>query len=444
MSKFQLNLPDSKKIREHIIESLMPYWNSDSLSILNLPIKTLPKIKIRIPLKLISISLPLWAQDYGINGRLLVPIELVQDFKNKGDSYTWEDIDWFLASFLMLECWHERIWEKKFGPIHSYSFKLKNWDKRVWDHAWVNRIAMFLVAWKIHLKKENPYQSQYNNMKVKINLTHDVDAVRKTNAIRIKQSIFKLLNAIKLLRKLKLKDSKEKFEESIKFFLSNDDWWVFDKLLSYQELNDIKAIYYLFGIQKNRGFISWLFDPCYDISSKKIKLLVEKIKNKGHIIGLHPGFNSWNKWKEIYNQKKFVDSSVNYDLKKCRQHWLRFSWADTWLSQNAAGFEHDSTLMFNDRPGFRNSAAIAWHPWNNVNHRTHKIIAEPTIFMDSHFYDYNQFSEKGRRDIMYKYIYECRFISGTASILWHPHSLSKDYGWEKGYYDCIKLVKKYS
>ena len=158
---------------------------------------------------------------------------------------------------------------------------------------------------------------------------------------------------------------------------------------------------------------------------------------------MHPGFNSWNKSKEIYLQKKFLESTVNYDLKKCRQHWLRFSWRDTWKCQYEAGFTHDSTLMFNDRPGFRNSAAIEWHPWNNIDLRAHNIIAEPTIFMDSHFYDYNQFSDKKRRKIMARYINECRFVSGTVSLLWHPHSLSKDYGWEKGYYDCIELVKKY-
>ena len=39
----------------------------------------------------------------------------------------------------MLEGWHERIWEKVHGCIHSYSFRLKGWDTRAWDHAWVNR-----------------------------------------------------------------------------------------------------------------------------------------------------------------------------------------------------------------------------------------------------------------------------------------------------------------
>ena len=62
----------------------------------------------------------------------------------------------------MLECWHERIWEKKFGPIHSYSFRLKGWDNRVWDYAWVNRIALFLKSWSIKLNQEELFEYQKN------------------------------------------------------------------------------------------------------------------------------------------------------------------------------------------------------------------------------------------------------------------------------------------
>ena len=98
--------------------------------------------------------------------------------------------------------------------------------------------------------------------------------------------------------------------------------------------------------------------------------------------------------------------------------------------------------MFNDRPGFRNSASISWNPWNHLAASAHKIIAEPTVFMDSHFYNYNQLSGQARRKLIFKFIYECKFVSGTASLLWHTHTLSKDYGWWKGYYECIEVVKE--
>ena len=30
---------------------------------------------------------------------------------------------------------------------YIYSNKLKNWDERIWNYAWVNRIAIFLSKW---------------------------------------------------------------------------------------------------------------------------------------------------------------------------------------------------------------------------------------------------------------------------------------------------------
>ena len=437
-----LKLPDSKEVKAHIIKSLESYWISNSSYISKLPIRNLSSIRIKIPLRLIGISLPKWAQKYGIGGEVLVPQELVEEFEKYGHTYTWEDIDWFLACFLMLECWHERIWEEKFGPIHSYSYKLKGWDNRAWEYAWVNRIALFLKSWSIKLYKKELIQYQpiipHNN----INFTHDVDAVEKTIPIRIKQSIFELVNSIKLIREKKFRESKGKILKAIKFLISNDNWWVFESLLKFERAKEIKATYYFSGIQHNRSFISWLIDPSYDVSSEKIKLLINKISHDGHIIGLHPSFSSWKKTEEIFKQKKLVERATLHDLIKCRQHWLRFSWRDTWISQSKAGFKHDATLMFNDRPGFRNSAAISWSPWNHLEAKAHNITAEPTIFMDSHFYNYIQMSGDKRRKTIYKFIYECKFVNGTSSLLWHTHSMSKDYGWSKGYHESIDFVKE--
>ena len=100
--------------------------------------------KAIVPLKLVSVNLPNWADSCGIESRLLVPQECVDKNNN---SIEWWKVDWWLAIFLMLECWHERVWESIHGSIHSYSYRLKNWDSRVWDHAWVNRICLFLRKW---------------------------------------------------------------------------------------------------------------------------------------------------------------------------------------------------------------------------------------------------------------------------------------------------------
>ena len=115
----------------------------------------------------------------------------------------------------------------------------------------------------------------------------------------------------------------------------------------------------------------------------------------------------------------------------CRQHWLRFAWKNTWAAQSEAGIQVDTTLMFNDRPGFRSAAATTWAPWNTDTRKEHNLLITPTMLMDSHFYDYQPMTSAERRAAMRHWIGEVRAVSGEIAVVWHPHTLTSDYGWHR-------------
>ncbi len=68
--------------------------------------------RLQIPLNLVSIELPEWAEDCGVNGAILVPRESVSKSLKISD---WRETDWWLAAFLMMECWHERSGKEILG-----------------------------------------------------------------------------------------------------------------------------------------------------------------------------------------------------------------------------------------------------------------------------------------------------------------------------------------
>ena len=111
----------------------------NSILISNLPIKKVNITKIENSLKVFKIKVPQWAFSISLDGYLIAPREICKNGKNT----RWQDIDWFLCIFLFNQNIHERKFEIDNQPIHSYSFKLKNWDKIVWDYAWTNRISIF-------------------------------------------------------------------------------------------------------------------------------------------------------------------------------------------------------------------------------------------------------------------------------------------------------------
>lgn len=436
-----LALPCNKAICAHVLTALSRYWPNDSTFIESLPVQQRGlENPIAGPLRLIEIKLPKWAANCGVDGMLLVPQEAVAD--SVPNPELWQHTNWWLAAFLLLEGWHERVWELQHGPIHSYSFRLKGWDERAWQHAWVNRIALFLRMWASHITGDWVIDRIGPLTKPDIQMTHDVDAVVKTLPIRLKQGAFNLFNATRSLSRGQFRQTGARLSQAMRFLLGQENWWTFGQLQQWEADAGIQAIYHFHADKQPKTLKRWLFDPSYDIAApKQRKLLIQLIK-QGHKVGLHPGYETWQDPRQIATQRSLVEAAAGAQVTHCRQHWLRFSWQDTWGAQQSAGLTHDTTLMFNDRPGFRNSSALCWQPYNPNQAATHYLKAMPTLFMDSHFYDYQSMSAAERQSVMQHWIRECQNVSGDAALLWHPHTLTQDYGWSDGFRDAISLIKE--
>jgi hypothetical protein len=101
---------------------------------------------------------------------------------------------------------------------------------------------------------------------------------------------------------------------------------------------------------------------------------------------------------------------------------------------------HDTTLMFNDRPGFRTAAALSWHPWDHQRQAPHVIHVTPSILMDSHLYDYQPLAPAARRAAIAGWLDEVRQVGGHVAVLWHPHTLSGDYDWAAGFDELLAAI----
>ena len=206
-----MQLPTREILENHVLECLSPYWEKRSEHIRNLPFLKNINYKIKLPLKMTKVLLPKWGENAGIDGYLLIPADILDETQES--NYDWDKIDWLLACFVLMECLHEREHELEFGTIHSYSYKLKNWDKSCWEAAWVNRIAIFLRLWAENITKEKPEKLFESIPEAKIHITHDIDAIKKTFVIRIKQGVFNFIN-VSLIYLLKFL-----FKYSLFFFL---------------------------------------------------------------------------------------------------------------------------------------------------------------------------------------------------------------------------------
>ena len=430
MPKFPSNI----QVKNHVIEAAASFFEESQDHLSKLPILSSENIAFTESLKLVEIEIPNWASSIISNKKLLVPSELVTE------EMQWFNIDWWAAVFILLECWHERNWEEKYGSINSYSNNLKNWDQRAWEKPIVNEILLFLDLWFRELfgVDKAPNVLPMSNL----TLTFDLDAISKAPVHTLKHFLFLFYRAFKSVKKLKFNEFSRDMNYIVQFIINSKETNLCENfksfLISNNNLSNMRINIYVCLDSKRKMFN--FYDPRYTVGVELRELLVH-ILNSKMSVGLHTSVKGANDSELIRLEKNMLEGIIGYSVKDNRNHWLRFSWRDTWSALEGNFFEHDETLMFNDRPGFRNSMSFTWKPWNSRENRTFDIRATPTIFMDSHFYMYLDLSPTQIRAAIWELWEKNNKFNGRASVLWHPHTLSPRYSWHVGFNEVLQILQ---
>jgi len=424
--------------RPWVRSSLSRYWSQGADLLAHLPVPIAPPVSaVSLPPRVDTVALPEWAADLGIDGGLLVPSTAIV----AGSGAAWERTDWWDAAAWFLDGRAERAYEREHGPIHSYSFRLSGWDARIWERAWVNRIGLFLRRWAARRASLDEAASFGPLPDADIVLTHDVDAIRKTLRIRFKQSAFDAFNAVRAMAQGRPLAAMQRVAHGVRFALSAGDYWTFARMCGMEEARGRRSIFNVYAgdASPRSAPARLLIDPSYDVRAAEVAAMLRGLVAQGWKVGLHPSFDAWSSAADIGAQKERLERAIGTPVRVCRQHWLRFSWSATWAAQEAAGLEIDTTLGFNDRPGFRNGCALQFHPLDDEG-RPRRLAVLPLVLMDSQLYDYASPGGAVPQAGIARWIDEIRAVRGTATVLWHPHVLSDDYGWASGYDEVLRAV----
>ena len=205
------------------------------------------------------------------------------------------------------------------------------------------------------------YESNY-----KINLTHDIDTLYRYKNKSLRRKILS-----------KLKDSlriKNKFNK--KFFYSKnkeEPYNTFEYLMSISDSRNIKSTF--FFIPSNMRSLK---DGDYRIDSPDIKKILMLINERGHKIGVHPGYES------IINHKNCIDDLClfnklleNLNINKvedCRMHLLRWKHPNTIYLLKKMDIKRDWTLGFPQTMGFRSGTCNTYSLINPKTFEDSKIL----------------------------------------------------------------------
>lgn len=303
---------------------------------------------------------------------------------------------------------------QRFPAIHSHAYQHNYLERPVVDE-WLHVLGQVMqYVWPALELKQHQF-----SMKV----SHDVDAPSRYGFKSAKGLIKIMAGDV-----LKRRDFKSALVAPLicmrsgKQLHSADPFNTFDWIMLQSEKHNlVSAFYFICG----RTDVSK--DADYEPEHPAIRQLMRDIHARGHEIGLHPSYSSFQSPETIKNEAKRLRSVmqeegiVQQDFGG-RMHFLRWEHPTTIQAWSDAGMTYDTTLSYADLPGFRCGTCYEYPAFNTVTQQTLQIRIRPLIAMECTVIA-ERYMGLGYTDAavaQFELLKDaCRKVGGCFTLLWH-------------------------
>ncbi len=196
----------------------------------------------------------------------------------------------------------------------------------------------------------------------------------------------------------------------------------FDWLMQQSENNGLISSFYFIC-----GRTDASKDALYDPEMPHIRKLMREIHQRGHEIGLHPSYNTYNRPEEVAREavrlrKVCAEEGIEQEVWGGRMHFLRWNQAVTLKAWADAGMTYDSTLSYADRPGFRCGTCFEYPAFDAATDKPLPLRIRPLVAMDCTVIA-ERYLGLGSTEAAYEKFNalkdNCKKVGGVFTLLWH-------------------------
>jgi peptidoglycan/xylan/chitin deacetylase (PgdA/CDA1 family) len=350
-------------------------------------------------------------------------------------------IDLFGSSFFMLTRYEEIVTRERDAFDRFPATASTAYRENFLDRPIVNEYLEILWAALNHLWP----QLQRRQRSYRAILSHDVDWPLVTLGLPWKQVAKSAAGDVAVRRDpvLAFKRLVSRVETGRGRF-DRDVGNVFDFIMDLSEKHDLKSAFYFIA-----GHSGGSIDGTYDIQSPWIRSLVRTIHDRGHEIGFHGSFKTY---QDAEQTKKEVDTllsvcdqeGIQQDHWGGRQHYLRWSNPDTWRNWERAGLSYDSTLAYAGQAGFRSGVCYEYPVFDLLRGSRLPLRERPLIVMEATLFSTTSNAYMSLPDEVGLALLEClsqqvRRYAGDFTLLWHNSSLIAKRQ-RRLYQECLRLT----
>lgn len=332
--------------------------------------------------------------------------------EEQGDLYC--DIDIIAACFFMLTLWEEtanteRDKHDRFISGHALAHKYGFMNRPI-----VNEMAEMLWNMLRHMG----YNGERKRKTFELVITHDVDAVvywkdvRKLFASMARDLL--MLKPVSLLRNM---DQYFKVRNGIE----KDPYDTFDWLMDLSESVGVQSRFYF----KSGGTTK--HDNLYCIDNMRMKKLFSAIKERGHLIGFHPSYDTYMNESLFMEEKVRLEEAAQIQVTEGRQHYLRFNAPHTWSLWERAGMKIDSSAGYPDYAGFRCGICQSFQTYDILSRSELRLREMPLVVMEASLAVYQDMDPQDMLHQMNSLLATVRKYQGQYVLLWHNDNFNHVY-----------------
>jgi hypothetical protein len=307
----------------------------------------------------------------------------------------------------------------RFPATSSHAFKYGYLDRPIIDE-WLYILGKVIeMQWPgIELKKHN-----FN-----FRVSHDVDIA----SVYLSMSPYRM---IRMIGRILIKEKKinkainalESWFASRRSLQPDDPLNTFEWIMDVSDKYDLTSAFYFISGRTNKEK-----DGDYEIVHPAIRSLIKIIYKRGHEIGLHPSYETYQNEDAIVEEAKILkkvcdEEGVKQKIWGGRMHYLRWQHPTTMNGWEKADMTYDSTLCYADQPGFRCGTSYEYPAFDPVSCMPLNLRIRPLVVMDCSIMSKNYLG-LGTGDKAFNKIAKlnktCKIVNGSFTLLWHNSQLT--------------------
>jgi len=219
--------------------------------------------------------------------------------------------------------------------------------------------------------------------------------------------------------------------------------WPFDALRASETRRGFRSTFFFAATSRFARNAS-LLDVPYDIREPRFETLLRALRDDGVELGLHASYRAHEVPGRLAAEKARLERVAGTQVHGVRHHYWQLGPdpATTLRAHAKAGFRYDSSLAFNDHPGFRRSVARGFNPFDPVHGRALRTRQLPVFCMDGSVL-YGSDDVDAAVGSVAGFVAEIRGVGGLGVIDWHAETSIPDGlrpAWGVAYEEILDLV----